>query len=481
MANVPISKMQVPGSNDVLLLRDDSAANLVTGATNGNLASLDASGNLADSGWKSDKTATAVSGNPISISGLKSNQLAKDPIITFEPIQAGSGDPSPSNERPISGYDKIEVLSLRKNLLSPLKGVQSHDGITVTPNDDGSITLSGSNTKGENIYFYYGCNNLSNSDYIQIYTNIPTDAFAFAIGNEGVWIISERFTNAVYMIGIAIDANANFSTPVTFYPMIRLASITDPTYEPYNPLTDIQLTLGQTIYGGTLDVEKGILTVDSEIVDLSTLSWVGSGQAGGYYCGMEERFIHPSLDIVAEKYTVGTSGNNKININDGNVLLVLTDSSSPTGKAVLKINPYTIQLTPHEISLLKDYAYISTNGTNIQFSYKNGEMASLGDVAQVGETVNELGRELTERIKKTVVSISSTDILPLGYDDTLCPIVAPASGYRVLSFYFKSSGRYGTYLLWGLAPDEGKIVASNTHPSETAKASGDMVIYWVKI
>lgn len=64
-----------------------------------------------------DTTTTSASGNPISITGLKSNQLAVNPVITFEPIQAGSGDPSPSNVRAISGYDKIEVLSCGKNLL----------------------------------------------------------------------------------------------------------------------------------------------------------------------------------------------------------------------------------------------------------------------------------------------------------------------------------------------------------------------------
>jgi hypothetical protein len=61
--------------------------------------------------------------------------------------------------------------------------------------------------------------------------------------------------------------------------------------------------------------------------------------------------------------------------------------------------PYTIQLTPHEISLLKDYAYVSTNGTNMSFSYKNGEMASLGDVENLGKTMNLLGDELAKENK----------------------------------------------------------------------------------
>ena len=105
---------EVAGEVDDL---DTDKADKVTGATNGNLAGLNASGNLTDSTWSADKTTQSATGNPISISGLKSNQLAVNPIITLEPIQAGSGTPSPSNIRAISGYDKVEVLSCGKNIL----------------------------------------------------------------------------------------------------------------------------------------------------------------------------------------------------------------------------------------------------------------------------------------------------------------------------------------------------------------------------
>ena len=369
---------------------DTDKADKVSGATTGNLASLDASGNLTDAGWASDKTTTSASGNPISISGLKSNQLAVNPIITLEPIQAGSGDPSPNNERPISGYDKIEVLSCGKNLLK-----------TIKPN-----TAVYTNTNAGQEYTNDDC---CLSDIIHIKQGViyyvswqdkPTSVLvAHKYNKDGSYVGYYIFDNSFSIDDCDyVKIQWNGKTPGTgegsILPTNAQVEVgsSATTYEPYNPLTDIQLTLGQTIYGGTLDVEKGILTVDSEIVDLSTISWAGSGQAGGYYHGMEEHFVHPSIDIVAEKYTAGTSGSNKININDGNVLLVLTDSSSsPTGKAVLKINPYTIQLTPREILLFKDYAYVSTNGTSISLDYHNGEMASLGDVAQLGQTVNELG------------------------------------------------------------------------------------------
>ena len=60
-----------------------------------------------------------------------------------------------------------------------------------------------------------------------------------------------------------------------------------------------------------------------------------------------------------------------------------------TGQVLLyaTTSPIEIQLTPHEISLLKDYAYVSTNGTSIALDYHNGEIATLGDVSQLNEVV----------------------------------------------------------------------------------------------
>lgn len=69
--------------------------------------------------------------------------------------------------------------------------------------------------------------------------------------------------------------------------------------------------------------------------------------------------------------------------------------------------PTEIQLTPHEISLLKDYAYVSTNGTNIALDYHNGELASLADVSQLGETVNELGEYVDRNSMGTFIDVKS--------------------------------------------------------------------------
>lgn len=63
--------------------------------------------------WSSKKIvdtlcpAFTVSGNPVICNPVEDYPLSA--VVTLEPKQAGSGDPSPENVRPISGYDSVTV------------------------------------------------------------------------------------------------------------------------------------------------------------------------------------------------------------------------------------------------------------------------------------------------------------------------------------------------------------------------------------
>ena len=52
-----------------------------------------------------------LSGNPISWEASNTEYLF--PVVSLEPKQAGSGDPSPDNVRPISGYDSVTVTQTK--------------------------------------------------------------------------------------------------------------------------------------------------------------------------------------------------------------------------------------------------------------------------------------------------------------------------------------------------------------------------------
>ena len=401
---------------------DTDKADKVDSATAGNLAGLNASGNLTDAGWSADKTTTSATGNPISISGLKSNQLAINPVITLEPIQAGSGDPSPSNVRAISGYDKIEVLSCGKNILPlTVEGIKSNNfttwngnstvigdvTFTILTDSNGNVTgINANGTASIEVQFYitrtagllagnYMLNGAISTNKRMFFFDGTSWYDDYGSGNN--FTISSQTIQEV----VIVITNGTTVSNEVFYPMIRLASITDPTFEPYNPITNIQLTLGQTIYGGTLDVEKGILTVDSR---KNTFKWSAGTThytEDGYIAKsftLEDTIVGHAYNDSEAKTNIATlqykwPPKNNFYIENGGLAIGLPDTTD--GNTDIEIwykiaTPYEIQLTPHEISLLKDYAYVSTNGTNMSFSYKNGELASLGDVAQLGQTVNEL-------------------------------------------------------------------------------------------
>ena len=83
----------------------DPAINALTKRANivhGKLSALDTK---LDAIEALEKTA---SGNPISITGAAA-AYAMSNIMTIEPIQSGSGDPSPTNIRPISGISAATV------------------------------------------------------------------------------------------------------------------------------------------------------------------------------------------------------------------------------------------------------------------------------------------------------------------------------------------------------------------------------------
>ena len=398
-------------------------ADKVSSATNGNLAGLNASGNLTDSGWNGAKDTTSISGNPISISGLKSNQLASNPIITLEPIQAGSGTPSPSNIRVISGYDKIEVLSCGVNVWneewevgtydettgeksSAIQAFRSKNKIRVIPNGQYYFNITSlpvSATRYPRIFKY-----AANGDYLGVYNlTSPT----LNIASDTAYITFRLDTN--YGTTYKNDISINYPATQTSY----VAS---------NKTTSISESLGQTVYWGRLNVRTGEFEVLGGGVDLGDLTYTynagGTGEFGAPLPLSKQVSTASNPNAVCSIYAVRESGYRNAN----NFTIGVADKSYSTSPYItIKDNrynsasdlktaltgqklvyelatPFTIQLTPCEIILLSTYAYLSTNGTNIALDYHNGELASLSDVAQVGETVENQNNHLKSIIGSLV-------------------------------------------------------------------------------
>ena len=72
-------------------------------------------------------------------------------ISHIEPVQAGSGDPSPSNVRPISGLTGAKLYDAKKNLFDASPVSKTAYGITYKGDINGRITINGTKQSGVNI------------------------------------------------------------------------------------------------------------------------------------------------------------------------------------------------------------------------------------------------------------------------------------------------------------------------------------------
>lgn len=97
----------------------------------------------------------------------------KSIIAEFLPIQAGSGDASPDNSRPISGLTGMTIWRGGKNLLKNNLQSGGHDGITWSVNADGSINLSGTAT----------------ADITDLWLNLPGKAYRYPVAFGQVTLV----------------------------------------------------------------------------------------------------------------------------------------------------------------------------------------------------------------------------------------------------------------------------------------------------
>lgn len=204
----------------------------------------------------------SVSGNPVTCNPVEDYPLSA--VVTLEPKQAGSGDPSPENVRPISGYDDVTVNVRGRNLCNPEEiesGILNSTG-GVNPHENYNTTgfirvIAGAKishtTKGAYGNYFYSAEK-------QVINNISSSTGAAITVPD----------NAVYL-RFSID---NDITEI----MVNFGETLLP-YEPYQPGTTATLTLPETIYGGTVDAVAGMgektasdVVVDGETIKFSKLN-----------------------------------------------------------------------------------------------------------------------------------------------------------------------------------------------------------------
>lgn len=234
------------------------------------------------------------SGNPVVVSDCIKGYPMKI-TASWEPTQAGSGDPSPENIRAISGRNDVTVTGCGENLLNitPFNKTVSN-GVTFEYLVDCGMRIFGTATANTDSPTF-AVPMLPPGNYYG--SNFPADVIASIVvvsrGNrlwlntKGRFVVEPGDTTKYWYILI----KAGTAVDVTLYPYI-ISGTTAPSVDkiPYIAQTR-NLVLPETIYGGTVNVEtgEGMKTWNMIVLD-GTENWMSWGVnfrtdgLTGFYC-----------------------------------------------------------------------------------------------------------------------------------------------------------------------------------------------------
>jgi len=198
----------------------------------------------------------------------------KSLITEIVPIQEGSGVPSPSNVRAISGHSSIKIANSSKNLFG---GFVFMSGYTIE--SSGAISVSAN-------YDIYKVSIKKNTNYTVSFREASAgnraSRFAIYNGNTFVDIVVNNYTSAGAQ-SYTVNFNQDFDTAYlvirnTCYDIQLEEGSTATTYE--EPQIDI-ISLGQTVYGGSLECVEGEGTNDYLMISENDFANYGSGTTSG--------------------------------------------------------------------------------------------------------------------------------------------------------------------------------------------------------
>ena len=259
--------------------------------------------------------------------------LLQSAVVSLEPVQSGSGTPSPSNVRPISGHNSITFDNKPINLCPTFRNITGKQLKWYAVVNDGIVTFRVTQDLG-----WVPANdlNIARSAPVEVQSGVEYELSGLTSGGEYKWWIEIRNESGsrldtelgsykVYnskvtftpttthkitiacMVGAGVNA---YSHSITFAPMLINADewyaeqSVAPRFVPYQPIEQQTVVeLGQTVYGGSLNIVSGVLTVDRRYL----LADGDNVKCTGGYGGGTERL--PGINISSAK---GMSNNNLI-------------------------------------------------------------------------------------------------------------------------------------------------------------------------
>lgn len=301
-------------------------------------------------------------------------QPAVQLVTHIEPVQEGEGDPSPDNVRPISGWDKVTAQRAGKNLANVPETITFTQGVSIwsdTPAGSYIVSCANTSTTGEKNPVV---------DFLDKNNAVVATAENLTSGTVQTVNLNRDAAKIVfYANGYSYANSAGHSATIEQF----MVSKTEGAYEPYQGQT-LTANLPETVYSGTLDWGTGVLTVD-----MHPMVYDGSDDERWGYDGtvFYQHGLYMPVEykkggkVISTHYLNDTNAAQHIRLGESYGITVrdvnissLEDflsalNTSPMTAAYELAEPYTIQLTPQQLTMLRGTTNLWSNTGDTDLVY----------------------------------------------------------------------------------------------------------------
>ena len=236
-------------------------------------------------------------GKAVSKIGVYKNSATSDVNLTFSPMILATNTATTTfipnkNICPITGWTGAKIIGTGKNLCQNEAQSKTENGVTFTVNADKSFSVYSTGATGqgrlqlisEPLHLPAGDYTISQGRNSTLNLYLETKVYRASTGtysyirpNNGYASKVFTLSDGDYLVGIYYTVGSGETPNFTIYPQIELGS-TATDYEPFGNVYSITFpNEAGTVYGGTLDVTSGKLTVTKKFVEYNgTENWTKS-------------------------------------------------------------------------------------------------------------------------------------------------------------------------------------------------------------
>lgn len=305
-------------------------------------------------------------------------RLSTETDATFAPY---------TNYCPITGHTEASVQRDGKNFAKNNMSTTTSSGVTWTKNSDGSISVSGTPTGNTSVndafiakvsseygnVTFSGLNGVTNivCEVLRLKDSNGVTIQSFLPGASDLTIDLSNYNDVDYITATYKRAANNVACSGTIKPQIEIGK-TATAFVPYSGKT-YTIALGDTIYGGTVNFDSGVMTV--------TMAQIAS------YDG----------ETIGEPW-----------MSDRDVYAAGTTPTTGAQVVYTLAEPLTVQLTPQQIQLLKGTNTITASTGQISVTV-NGVSGAIGAVQTQANATDEALADLAADIAEQLPTAPTTD------------------------------------------------------------------------